>query len=243
MSKIPTIPVSKREVRSLKGCELRVATAEDGSKSLTGFIPYDSLSYDLGGFREKLQKGCFSDALADGADVLCLYNHTVANLLGRTASGTMTLADSDEGLRYTVKLPNTTLGNDLAESVQRGDISATSFGFSVEDYDKDVNWEYVDGIYIRTLLKVTLYECSPVALPAYPDSAIALRSAPIEVRTRLERRDATACACPCDQCAAGNCADCSNDDCADDNCDCDDDGLDEERCRMEMTLALRLRRS
>ena len=245
MSKSAAISTAKCEVRSFTS-ELRTTVADDGTKSVSGLIPYSSLSCDLGGFREKIAPGAFADALLPEADLLCLYEHSTQNLLGRTTSGTMTLMDSDAGLRYTTKLPNTTTAANLVESINRKDISGTSFGFVVEEDD----WVVAGDEIIRTLLKVDMYEVSVVAMPAYLDSAAALRSAPVEIRTRLEQRDhpvppietrdASNCACPCEQCKAGSCGICSNEDCNDDSCDCDDDALDQERCRnyMEMTLAL-----
>ena len=242
MSKIPTTPASKREVRSIRASELRATKNEDGTRSISGFIPYNSPSVDLGGFVEIIAPGAFRDALQPEADVLSLYSHDMLSLLGRTTSGTLTLTDSDAGLRYSVKLPNTTVANDLVELVDRGDISATSFGFNALDAD----WNYNADPMVRTLNHVALYEVSPVASPAYEGSAIALRNAPKEVRTKLaaklETRDADddECECDCAECEAGDCAECSNDDCTDPNCGCDQG--DDERSLMSMSLELRKRK-
>lgn len=233
----------KHELRSVTA-ELRVATSEDGTNTVSGFIPYNSESVDLGGFTEVIAPGAFADALQPSADVLALRDHDAKLLMGRTKSGTLTFTDSADGLSYTVKLPNTTAANDLAESIARGDLDGTSFGFSTED-DK---WINADGKVIRTLLKVNLFEVSPCSFPAYPDSAIALRSAPVEIRSILETRDdddddetdstADQCQCDCPACAGGNCSDCSDLDCNDPLCDCgDDEELDTLRC----LLALRKR--
>lgn len=251
MSKLPNVKPGTHEVRSIRASELRAVKNEDGSRSISGLIPYNTLSVDLGGFVEKIAPGAFRDAFDPGADVLSLYNHTLGNLLGRTTSGTLTLTDSDAGLRYTVKLPNTSIANDLVELVDRGDISATSFGFDIDDWDADQTWDYAGDLIVRTLNKVSLFEVSPVACPAYPDAAIALRHAPRAVRTKLaakiETRDADDddsddCDCDCEQCLAGDCDDCSNTDCNDPNCDHDDgNDTDQERSRMTMQLELRKR--
>ncbi len=247
MSKLPQTPTSKHEVRSIRASEMRALKNDDGSRSISGFIPYNSASVDLGGFVEVIAPGAFRDALQPEADVLSLYSHDISSLLGRTTSGTLTLTDSDAGLRYTVKLPNTSVANDLVELVDRGDISATSFGFNALDAD----WNYNTDPMVRTLNHVALYEVSPVASPAYEGSAIALRHAPKEVRTKLaaklETRDLDddgedECGCDCDACEAGDCADCSSDDCNDPNCDCQgDDGID-ERALLSMQLELRKRK-
>ncbi len=232
----------KHELRSVTA-ELRVATSDDGTRSIIGFIPYNSESVDLGGFTEIIAPGAFSDALATDADVLALRDHDSKLLLGRTKSKTLSLTDSTEGLRYTIALPDTSAANDLAASIDRGDLDSTSFGFScIED-----KWSVAGDQVIRTLLSVELFEVSTCSFPAYPDSGVALRSAPAEIRTRLEHRDdddeedSTKCACDCPACSDGNCADCSDADCTDANCDCDDSS-DDLRNYMHMMLALRQRK-
>ena len=42
----------EQEIRTLATREFRVATSEDGTRTLSGIIPYNSLSVDLGGFTE-----------------------------------------------------------------------------------------------------------------------------------------------------------------------------------------------
>lgn len=58
-----------------------------------------------------------------------LYEHNYTQLLGRTKSGTLVLSEDDTGLRFELTPPNTQLGNDVLELVERGDISGMSFGF------------------------------------------------------------------------------------------------------------------
>jgi HK97 family phage prohead protease len=233
--------MQRTERRSI-AAELRVATAEDGTRTISGFIPYNRESVDMG-FVELIAPGAFAGALLPEADVLCLRDHDPKLLLGRTKSHTLTLTDSSEGLRYTVKLPNTTAANDLAESVSRGDLDSTSFGFICLDDE----WTATSDSLIRTLRSVELIECSPCSFGAYPDATVAVRSCPAELRSRIEtpstpatsRRNAD-CGCDCSECVAGDCTACSDADCDCNGCDCgDDDGL---RNHMHMTLALRLRK-
>ncbi|MFC6644145.1 HK97 family phage prohead protease [Granulicella cerasi] len=238
--------MNKHEIRSVTA-ELRVAASEDGTRTLTGFIPYNTESVDLGGFTEVIAPGAFAEALQPTSDVLALRDHDAKLLMGRTKSGTLIFTDATDGLRYQVKLPNTTAANDLAESIERGDLDGTSFGFSTDE-DK---WINADGKVIRTLLKVNLFEVSPCSFPAYPDSGIALRSAPVEIRSLIETHDddnetdsiADQCQCHCPACSEDNCADCSNADCEDDLCDCDDSSEEDSlRNAMHMILSIRQRR-
>ena len=233
----------EREVRTLKTTEFRIATAEDGSRTLSGLIPYNSPSCDLGGFTELIAPSAFAGALAPGADVLCLRDHDVSILLGRTKSKTLTLTDSPEGLRFTCNLPKTTQAADLAESVDRGDLDANSFGFCTLD-DK---WlADAAGNVVRTLLSVELAEISPCSFPAYPTSQVSVRSCPIELRSKLSKRDDPnadpKCECQCAQCEGGDCDICSNDDCPDEQCSCqskrsvrNEDANRIMRIRLELT--------
>jgi uncharacterized protein len=138
---------------------------------------FNSLSEDLGGFREKIQPGAFDDVLKN--DVRAYFNHDPNYLLGRTTAGTLRLSVDENGLRYELDVPNTTAGRDLKENMRLGNITQSSFAFTIgKDGD---SWERAEnGADIRVIKKVKrLYDVSPVSLPAYPsanDLALAQRS-------------------------------------------------------------------
>jgi HK97 family phage prohead protease len=122
---------------------------------------------------EKVDPEFFSDVLND--DVRALFNHDPNFILARTKSGTLKLSIDEQGLRYEIpEMPNTTTGNDLLESISRGDISQSSFSFIT----KEDKWEKrEDGTKLRTLLKCEkLYDVSPVTYPAYATADVAKRS-------------------------------------------------------------------
>jgi HK97 family phage prohead protease len=48
-------------------------------------------------------------------------------VLGRNKSGTLRLSEDNIGLHYQVDLPDTTYARDLAISMERGDVSQSSF--------------------------------------------------------------------------------------------------------------------
>jgi uncharacterized protein len=135
---------------------------------------FNQLSHDLGGFREMFAPGAFDDVL-DG-DTVALLNHDINSLLGRTVSGTCRLMQDETGLHYEFDVPNTSTGKDTEVLMKRGDISQSSFSFSIQ---KD-KWERdADNNEIRTVEKVKrLYDVSPVVFPAYPQtiSQVAQRS-------------------------------------------------------------------
>jgi hypothetical protein len=81
----------KTERATLPNTELRVVTAADGTRTVSGLIPYNAKSVDLGGFTELIAPGAFAAAILPDADVLALRDHNSSALLGRTKSGTLSL--------------------------------------------------------------------------------------------------------------------------------------------------------
>jgi HK97 family phage prohead protease len=211
----------KKELRFISARELRVQTSPDGSRTIGGYAAvYNEPSVGLP-WIEKVAPGAFADALKPNSDVLCLRDHKQEILLGRTTSRTLILSEDEVGLRFECKLPNTTQASDLAESIERGDLSGVSFTFaSVKGGD---TWTRSGaGDLIRTLSKVTLYEVSPCSFPAYPSTSVSLRSCPPELRSLVSSEDEDdeedGCTCECTQCTDGDCAACSNPDCDDEDC-------------------------
>lgn len=151
--------------------EWRVAGEPQIPQIVEGYAAlYDTLSLDLGGFRERILRGAFSRAL--NADVRALINHDDSLVLGRTVSGTLALADDERGLRVRILLPDTTYARDLVALMQRGDINQMSFAFrSIRD-----RWTKEQGEVIRELIEVELYDVSIVTYPAYIDTSAELRA-------------------------------------------------------------------
>lgn len=137
---------------------------------------FNTLSLDLGGFREQIKPGAFKEAI-ENDDVRALFNHDPNYPLGRNTAGTLRLSEDDRGLAIEIDPPNTQVARDLIVSMERGDISQMSFGFSVKPGGQD--WaQGDDGLTIRTLTSLRLFDVSPVTYPAYPqtDVVIATRS-------------------------------------------------------------------
>ena len=171
----------KSEVRSNPNKEVRTFDVQDlelrmdGDKqTVVGYgAVFNSMSNDLGGFREFISPNAFEGRLDD--DVRFLVNHDANLILARTTNGTLRLSVDEKGLRYEADMPNTSTARDLMELLKNGTISQSSFAFTVEED----SWEVKDGMNIRTIDKVSqLYDVSSVTYPAYnqASSAVALRS-------------------------------------------------------------------
>lgn len=126
---------------------------------------------------ERIMPGAFDKAI-EGDDVRALFNHDSNYLLGRTTSGTLRLSVDKIGLRYDIDLPDTQVGRDTATSADRGDISGSSFAFAIRE--SGAEWRRENGIEIRELRELELFDVSPVTFPAYKSTTVAVRSEDVE---------------------------------------------------------------
>jgi uncharacterized protein len=158
----------------------RIELRNVGNKTvIRGFAAkYNTLSANLGGFRETLAHGCFQSALHRQDDTRMTVNHSEDSVIGRTKYKTLRLSEKcdmqahkDCGLWFECDLPDTQLGRDLATSIQRGDLDSCSFAFQIpSDGDSWDEGTDENGMKFprRTVRDISnLADCSIVAFPAY----------------------------------------------------------------------------
>ena len=155
------------EIRTIGGVRAQ-------GRKVTGYAAVFNSAADLGEFCEVIHPGAFRATLASGQNVRALYDHQSSAILGTTQARTLTLTVDGNGLRFELDLPSTTVGNDVAELVQRGDVSGASFGFRVRPGGEA--WEKRGGVPLRTLTDLDLAEITLTANPAYQDTSVAMRS-------------------------------------------------------------------
>jgi HK97 family phage prohead protease len=163
----------------------------DGKKMLCGYASVFYLPNDPGtefqlysDLRERIMPTAFDRALREKQDVRCLRNHQPDNVLGRTSAGTCTLTTDKRGLYYETIPDDTTVASDTCKMILRGDVTGSSFAFSVvkqrfvRDGDAD----------IREIHDADISDVGPVTFPAYDSSTAGYRSdlAPAEVRSAYE---------------------------------------------------------
>lgn len=150
------------------------AVEDSGERRLSGYAALYGTETRIGSFfREVIEQGAFRSALARKDDVRALFNHSADVVLGRTTSGTLTLSEDETGLRYDVLLPDTQQARDLWTLVQRGDVTQSSFAFTV----KAEEWRDVDtAVPLRVVKDVQLFDVSPVTYPAYNETTVSARS-------------------------------------------------------------------
>lgn len=175
------------ERRFVRGLEVREAQPDSGSiGTITGYAAvFNERSLDLGGFTEVVLPGTFAESLKRGDDVRGLVGHDARLIIGRRSAKTLRVEEDERGLRYEIDLPDTAAGRDLLASVKRGDIDGSSFGFrTIKD-----DWKRLDdGLYVRELHQVDLFDVGPATFPAYTGTSAEARELAAGLLAEARRR-------------------------------------------------------
>jgi HK97 family phage prohead protease/HK97 family phage major capsid protein len=116
---------------------------------------FDSV-YNIG-FDEVVDRGAFDNVLDD--DVRFFFDHG-GTPLARTKNGTLQLSVDDVGLHYRAQLSDTNAGRDLFAAIQRGDVSESSFAFTIDRESRDAkNVRHIESV-------AALWDVSAVSFPA-----------------------------------------------------------------------------
>lgn len=128
-------------------------------------------SFDGVDYYEVIDRHAFDNA--DLSDVPFKYNHNDSCMVvARTRNKSLTLDVDNHGLKVRAKLANTTVGNDMYESIRSGLLDKMSFAFTVQEdsYDQLTR--------TRRILKIDkVYDVSAVDIPAYDGTELEARSA------------------------------------------------------------------
>ena len=139
--------------------------------------PWESLSVNLGGFREQFLATAFDKVLAKRKlDVPLLFNHDDSKVLARTTNGTLRIEKTDKGLAFEADPVATPTAAEVVTLIRSKTIFGSSFAFTVDP--KGETWQEDDrGNVTRTISEASgLYDLSPVTRAAYPNSSVGLRS-------------------------------------------------------------------
>jgi len=150
--------------------ELREEAEE---RKIVGYAAlFNSPAEETNGVIEEIAPNAFANAIKK-SDTRALINHNAEKVLGRKKAGTLKLQEDEKGLFYEVDPPNTTYANDLMESMRRGDIDQSSFGFVVAEE----RWDETGEVPVRTIVEVDeLFDVSPVTFPWYKNTESGLKS-------------------------------------------------------------------
>lgn len=168
-----------REIRSLEG-EIKMVGDD---RIVEGYaVVFNSRSNELwdfgnGSFVEVIERDAITPELVASSDVKALLYHNRERVLGRSnkGEGSLTLELDDHGLKYRFMAPRTADGDTAVELVKRGDISGSSFAFTVATGGSRME-EQADGTVLRTITKISgLYDITLTPDPAYSDTSVAVR--------------------------------------------------------------------
>ena len=154
--------------------ETRVEKDENDREVVVGYGSiFNSRSENLGGFYEFIAPEAITNETIMASDVRALINHDPNLILARSKNGegNLMLSVDEKGLRYQFNIPETSYGKDLAINLKNGNISQSSFAFTIAEGGD--TWSTDDeGRDIRTITKINrLYDISSVTYPAYSEAS------------------------------------------------------------------------
>lgn len=156
-----------------------VGEGEEKQIHLQGYaLTFDSLSEDLGYFREIIKKGALDDCKMD--NVVLNINHDMNKPLARNNKyngiGALTLTVDEKGLFFDAIPTDTSYSRDLISNMRAGIIDKCSFAFTLDWKDNEVQtWDWDDngrGYDLRTIYKIKeIFDVSIVTNPAYESTS------------------------------------------------------------------------
>lgn len=183
---IRTLPI---DIQVSKGDKLNV----QGYVNMTGSVS-EVLTNPVDGkqFRETIMPEVFSNAIEEASRVDFLYQHDKMLVLASTSNQSLSLAEDSKGLFMRATISETSWGKDTYQLIQDGIIQGMSFGMIVTDEE----WTLCDdGLPLRIITAIQLFEISAVRNPAYRSSTIEARDIDqvtnIEIPDNIEKREDT----------------------------------------------------
>jgi HK97 family phage prohead protease len=161
-----------KEYKKVNEISLRsLETDTPDSRIVSGYaVKFESESQNIG-FIEIIKKGAITEDTIMNSDIFARFNHDENTVLARSryGEGSLALELRDDGLYYEFEAPHTAIGDELLEHLKRGEISTSSFAFTLpEDESGDKWYKREDGTLVREIVKIDrLFDISPVYEPAY----------------------------------------------------------------------------
>lgn len=156
---------NRQEYRNSSPLQLNSET-----RTVTGMaVVFNSDSENLG-FIERIHPEAITEDTINKSDVLAKFNHDDNKVLARSkyGKGSLKLSIDERGVAYEFESPKTALGDELLEYLERGDISASSFAFTISKEEGAEKWTKRNGTIYRDIYSIDrLYDVSPVFNPAY----------------------------------------------------------------------------
>jgi len=167
--------MENKEIRNITN---QIKRSNEDSRLVEGVaIVFNSDSQDMG-YIERINPSAIDQETIERSDIFFYLNHDSSRgVLARSryGIGSLTLALSDDGLHYSFEAPKTQLGDELLSYLQRGEITTSSFAFTIAQ-DGDKWYRDSDGKLRREITKIDrLFDCSAVFEPAYLATSVSRR--------------------------------------------------------------------
>lgn len=87
-------------------------------------VPFELLSeaHPVTGISILFERHCFQRSLRENPDVYILHENSTARVIGRTTAGTAEVYETQDGLVFSARPPQTQWWRDLQKSIERGDV-------------------------------------------------------------------------------------------------------------------------
>ena len=171
-----------QQLRSLSDHPVEIRE-EGGTRRIAGYAAvFNSLSHNLGGYREKIHPTAFDRSLREVQDgkrtVSARVQHDGGlSTVGSTANGSLLLSRDAKGLKYEIVAPpDTSAGRDIVTLVAGGYINKSSFAFSLPDPTSNMRWDFTTNPPTREILDLDLIDVAPVDGPAYEATSVEARA-------------------------------------------------------------------
>lgn len=161
------------------------AVENDGRKFIEGNAAVFNQETVIGSwFREMIKPGAFKRVLSEKPDVIAAYNHNWEIVLARTTNGTLSLEETDAGLKYRAEInDNDPQAVSVYEKVKRGDVPQASFAFTVRTEEWTRPPSNSKELPLRTISEVDeLFDVGPCPFGAYPQASAQARSKASEIQ-------------------------------------------------------------
>jgi HK97 family phage prohead protease len=171
----------QRELRFAVTQELRAA-GTDKQKRIEGYAAVWNTQTRIDNFYEVISEMPFSTLDTD--NVVCNFNHSEDQLLGR-AGANLTLEQDSHGLKFSCLLNDSSVARDCWANLASGILKECSFQFSIYPGGEKRSM-LPSGEVLRTLTNLKLWDVSVVTSPAYPGTSASARNVvPEEVQARM----------------------------------------------------------
>ena len=187
--------IELRRLTSSPEFRMEVELREDGTtqRYISGyavvFEQYSRSFYDE--WVEIVDRKAFANT--DMSDVVMVVDHSqeVGDVLARSRNGvgTLDISVDEHGVKFRFAVPDTTVGRDIVELIERGDISECSFAFWVkaDEWRYDVPFGDTTMDERRILEVARLADLSIVVRGAYPTTSVAVDERALVGVMRKER--------------------------------------------------------